>query len=157
MAKRPKIKKAPHSKKQAQKINMPPEGKKPRASHPPTFNQYCPSWRLQKLDWKSCYGWHDIDRKSLKEIRDKLKAYESMTWDEILIGSKKQNHTVPCYKLSKTARKRLQVLQLDDVDELISLRVGGKGRIWGIRQQSVLLLLWWDPEHEVCPSPKKHT
>ncbi|OCC15952.1 hypothetical protein DBT_0414 [Dissulfuribacter thermophilus] len=44
---------------------------------------------MQKLDCKSCYGWHDIDRKSLKDIREKLKAYESMTWDEILIKSKK--------------------------------------------------------------------
>ena len=40
---------------------------------------------------------------------------------------------------------------------LVLRRISGPGRVWGIREEHVLDLLWWDPRHEVCPSPKKHT
>jgi hypothetical protein len=60
-------------------------------------------------------------------------------------------------ELCKTARDRLEDLRLEDIDELVSLRLGGAERVWGIRDGNVMLLLWWDPEHAVCPSLKKHT
>jgi len=42
-------------------------------------------------------------------------------------------------------------------DALYSLRLSGKLRLWGVRDRSVLQLLWYDPEHQVCPSPLKNT
>ena len=51
----------------------------------------------------------------------------------------------------------VRILQLDDNETLISLRLKGRQRVWGIRILSVLNLLWWDPEHEVFHSEKKHT
>jgi hypothetical protein len=60
-------------------------------------------------------------------------------------------------KLIKEAQDRLTEISLDDLDELTSLHLTGKGRVWGIIDQGVMNLLWWDPEHQVCPSHKKHT
>lgn len=80
-----------------------------------------------------------------------------MTWSEILVDSKKQNHTIPIPELSKEAQSRLREIGNDDIDTLISLRLSGKRRVWGIRTGSTLSILWWDPEHRVCPSKKKHT
>lgn len=95
----------------------------------------------------------DKDR-FLEEILPKLQAFETMTWGQIL---GRNNHQVPVYRLSKDAQKRLQTCKLDDVDTLVSLRLAGLTRVWGIRRQRTLRVLWWDPEHKVCPSKKKHT
>ncbi len=75
-----------------------------------------------------------------------------MTWAELLGG--KQNHNVSVSDLCKAARQRLEEIGQDDIDELLSLRLSGKERVWGILSEGVCTLLWWDPEHQVCPSVK---
>ena len=80
-----------------------------------------------------------------------------MTWGEILGKSGDKHHSIDVHRLSKTAQDRLREIRLDDIDDVISLRVTGQERIFGVRFGSVLRLLWWDPLHEVCPSQKKHT
>ena len=67
------------------------------------------------------------------------------------------NKAIPIEHLCSDAQNRLRDLGLDDYDEVWEMRIGGKERVWGLRDASVMLLLWWDPEHEVCPSEKKHT
>ncbi len=57
-------------------------------------------------------------------------------------------------KLSAEARQRLVELRQDDVDELFSLRMTGRRRVWGFREANVLRFLWWDPDHQVCPVDK---
>ncbi|MEG3991395.1 hypothetical protein QUA13_30500 [Microcoleus sp. S28C3] len=109
------------------------------------------------MELASYYGWQNIDGEKLKEIQTKLSNFESMTWREILVDSKKQNHTVPINKLSKLARDRLTEMNLDDLDELTSLRLSATERIWGILNQGVMELLWWDPKHEVYLTQKKNT
>jgi hypothetical protein len=42
------------------------------------------------------------------------------------------------------------------VHECFSLRINSPARVWGIRDEYVLRVLWRDPRHEVCPSKKKH-
>ena len=93
----------------------------------------------------------------MQEIQQKLASFEALTWNEILIQGKKQNHLVRRRDLCKAAQDHLVHVRLDDVDELISLHLSGKERVWGIRSHNVLTVLWWDPDHAVCPSLKKHT
>lgn len=98
------------------------------------------------------FGWHTVPGDKLKEIREKLGHLESRTWADILVHAKKQNHFISVDKISKQARDRLESLHLDDTDALVSLRLSGKERVWGILQENALLLLWWDPGHGICPS-----
>ena len=105
----------------------------------------------------SSFGWQDVERGKLDEIRAKLAQFESMTWNEVLVGSKKQNHSVEVPALCKEAQERLVEMGLGDTATLISLRLSGKERVWGLRQGATLLVLWWDPEHAVCPSLLKGT
>ena len=102
-------------------------------------------------------GWHRVDADTLKKIRERLANLESMTWREILVDGAKQNHFVTLNKLSNEARDRLEQIGQGDVDELVSLRITGKERVWGIMEVDVLKVLWWDPQHTIYPSPKKHT
>ena len=90
-------------------------------------------------------------------IRENLASFETMTWWEILLDTKKQNHNVSVDKLIKEAQDRLFEIFSEQLDELTCLRLTGKGRVWGKIDEGVMDLLWWDAEHRVCPSHRKHT
>lgn len=114
-------------------------------------------WSFTILDYHGNHGWKDISFGGHKEqIFEKLACLETMSWAEIK-NAKKQHHPVSREKLSKQAQQRLMELKQDDIDELFSLRLSGKERVYGVRDQRVLKLLWWDPNHEIYPSKKKHT
>jgi hypothetical protein len=103
------------------------------------------------------YGWHALDRPKLLEIQDKLSRFETMTWAEILVVGKKQNHSVKVHRLCKDAQSRLTEIGQADLDQLVSLHLSGLERVWGKLEAGVLTLFWWDPNHEVCPSLLKYT
>jgi len=93
----------------------------------------------------------------LLNVREKLVGFESMTWNEILHGRNTRNHEVDVADFEKAACDDLVAAEMDDVDSMVSLRLSGRERIWGILDRGVLSIVWWDPEHRVCPSRKKHT
>ena len=103
-------------------------------------------WCCKKIDVKTLWGF----------LYKKIKAFESMTWSEIY-QDKDKNHDVKKEDLSKDAQKRLIKIRQDDVDLLFTLHLSGMRRIWGIRDGRALKILWYDPEHEVCISSKRHT
>lgn len=135
--------------------------KNPKIASPLQSQSYLdknPAWRIAKMEVVHPFGWHTLDADELQFVREKLKEFESMTWSQILVVAKKQNHSVSIDDLIKEAQKRLTEINLDDLDQLYSLHLSGKKRVWGyIVDQGVMNLLWWDPEHVICPSTKKHT
>lgn len=106
------------------------------------------------------YGFHAITPIEADEIRLRLAAFESMTWREIVAtpsGSKGRppNHLMPVDQLKcDKALKRLEEIA-PDVDTLMSLRVSGPQRIWGVMYGSTCQLLFWDPDHQIYPIEKK--
>lgn len=90
------------------------------------------------------------------EIYPKLQHFENKTWNEIereTYGSKNKtkHHSIKISNIIPEAQKRLRELRLDDLEELFSLRLDGKTRIWGVRKFHFLQILWFDFEHEICP------
>lgn len=83
------------------------------------------------------------------EVLRRLGNYETMTWREI---DGPQSHGIPFGDLAKGARDRLVEISQDDAAEYFSLRVNSAARVRGIRDAHTLRILWWDPNHEVCPS-----
>jgi len=93
------------------------------------------------------------------EIYPKLRHFEENTWlkiekEQYGRKGKTKHHSVNISDIDPKAQKRLKELKMDDIDELFSLRLTGKIRIWGIRKFSYLKILWFDLEHEVCPVSK---
>jgi hypothetical protein len=125
----------------------------------PTINpmDMRPSWRIGAIEMCDPFGWNTIDEKTVSYIRDKLKNFETMIWKQILLDASKQNHPVKVSDICKEARDRLEEIGEEDQQELISLRLGGIKRVWGIMDNGVLRLLWWDPNHKIYPSTLKHT
>lgn len=114
-----------------------------------------PLWQVRTIEMDGPFGWSSMPRSHfLDAVFPKMKNFESMKWSEIL---GRNSHEVRVADISKDAQKRLEHLNLEDVDKLVSLRLEGQERIWGIRMQQVFRILWWDPNHQVCPSHKRHT
>lgn len=156
--KQPKAKNIPNPGKHPKQHEIPENKKFPKRIASLTSNNEFPTWKVSLLEFVDPYGWHQISREKFQEVIGKLKHFEGMTWNEILIRDKKKNHSIQLNQLDRAALERLEELKQDDVDDVISLRVSGEERIWGIRDGgSSLKLLWWDPNHQICPSKKKHT
>lgn len=118
-------------------------------AHPPDR----PSWRFSTVDLGGPFAWPKGDGAELR-ILEKLHNFDSMSWAEI---EGPDHHAIEVDCLSKDASKRLAEIKQDDITEVFSFHFSGKPRVIGIRDRNVVKLLWWDPEHQVCPSHKKHT
>jgi hypothetical protein len=112
-----------------------------------------PSWRFSTVDLEGPFAWprgEDIET----QILEKLRNFDSMRWNDI---SNADHHAIAIERLSKEAQQRLAEIKQDDIDEIFSFHFSGKRRIIGIRDMSIVKLLWWDPDHLVCLSLKKNT
>ena len=125
----------------------------PRGAAPDYEGQF-PLWAFRVVDLGGPWCWSALDGRALAEVLQRMRELESMTWHAI---TETGSHFIDTSALSKPARNRLMKIQQDDVDQVYSLRVTGRRRIFGLRDGGVLRILWWDPEHDVCPAPKKHT
>lgn len=112
-----------------------------------------PSWRFSTVDRTGPFAWPESTDIEM-QIVEKLRQFDSMRWHDI---EGENHHSIDVGSLSRNARSRLSAINQDDVDEVFSFHFSGKRRIIGIRDRNVVKLLWWDPDHLVCPSTKKHT
>ena len=92
-------------------------------------------------------------------IFEKMMEYEAMTWTEINKQThdkgKSKHHYIDLEKLSPIAINRLNVKHLlDESDHIYSFALQNKLRILGIRKHEKFHVLWYDPEHQICPSAK---
>jgi len=144
-------KRKPHSVKQPSSRKKPRGKEKPESAETETI-----VWHLGIIDRFGSWGWNDIKNTILWDgVLKKLRHFETMTW--AAIKESRRNHSIPVSELCHDAQKRLCKLKQDDIEELFSVGLSGKQRIFGIRDRRVLKILWWDPNHTVCPSMKKYT
>lgn len=133
--------------------------------NPDSIYGFHPSWNFIDCDIDEKIPWSFSKSRLLTEFWDvifpKLREYESMTWAQILIDSKKQNHSIPPNELNKCARDRLIELHIE-AESIYTLRFGGSLRIYGFLSGASYHILWYDDSHGdnntcVCRSYLKHT
>lgn len=135
--------------------NRPQEARTPKIGVAAEAGPSKPVWRFSYLDWDGPWCPSKCKESGVRGLLDRLAAFESMSWVEIKSSG---SHTVGAEGIIKQARDRLTDRKLDEwADHLTSLRITGKQRLWGFLRADVFHALWWDPEHEVYPSKKKHT
>ena len=136
--------------------NRNPKSRKRAASSPitPTQNRRL-VWKMAEIDDDSPWGWNQITCPDfLRNIWEKMRSFETMTWGEIL---GRHHHAITVNDIIEPAKNRLAQLGHDDQEELVSFRLSNTERIWAIRSGAEAFLLWWDPNHEICPSQLRHT
>lgn len=79
-----------------------------------------------------------------------FEQFEGKTWDQILDSG---SHRIPWGKLCDAARSRFIELGYEDLDEVMSFRLTGTWRVWCLCDGLIMRVLWWDPNHQVCPTP----
>lgn len=143
--------------KRARKVKQPAFAKKARRTErPESTERETITWRVSLLRRSGNWGWNDIQNAVLwNSVFVKMSNFESMTWAQIKRGVR--NHSIARSKLCRNAQKELDDQHLDDIEELFQLGLSGTERIWGVRIGRVFQILWWDPDHTVCPSTKKYT
>lgn len=114
------------------------------------------SWIFSGVDREGPFAWPQHDAEEMHEILTFLETIDSQTWAEVL---GRRHHALTDPKgFSKEALKRLSEIHKSDlIDQIYSFAMGSRKRVILIRFEAVAYLLWYDPEHKVYPSTKKHT
>ena len=88
-------------------------------------------------------------------------SMEGLTWQEIIESErgytgKSKSHTIPIstedeiQRFHKDIRDKLRYLRdKEGQARIMSLRLNGEYRLWGIRKQATLEIIWSDPLHEI--------
>lgn len=108
------------------------------------------SWRFSAADRDGPFSWAAIDAGELKAVEVRLSEFEQRTWNDLLDAG---CHPIETGRLSSEAQRRLREIEQDDIDDLMSFRITGPHRVWCIRQGYLMRVLWWDPAHQVYPTP----
>jgi len=89
-----------------------------------------PSWEFTRCDQqgKWAFSKENVGVDFWEKVFPFLRSIGTQTWNQILLESKKQHHTIDVQELNKCARDRLKELHIE-CDEVISLRVSGAVRI----------------------------
>ena len=112
-------------------------------------------FRLSWMDHDGDFSWAGLSTDDVRLVAQRCKSWETLRAGEFIgqTGTK----PIPFVNMSPVAQKRAAEIELDVFDGLWELRLGGKQRIWGLLDGHVFYIVWWDPDHQVCPSTKKHT
>lgn len=122
-----------------------------------------PSWRLALIDTEGPWAWSKADYKTQAKLLNFLREMEKLSWTEIRNqqagGNRRrgQKHKyIPVDSCVPDAQRRLADLELDDYsDSWFRFRTGARERLWGIVEKDIFYPVWWDPDHEVCPSEER--
>lgn len=110
------------------------------------------AWRFSGRDGGGPYSWDALsDPSKFKVVLERLHEFETKQWAEILAAG---CHPIEVGRLCKDAQTRLGEIERDDLDDLMAFRISGPERVWAIREQNIMRVLWWDPEHQVYPVEK---
>ena len=145
------------SKKHPKAPLLQPTEKRPKSAPAESYFNLRPAWRVSRLEVVDPFGWHLMPVNKLHEVRAKLGQFETRTWGEGILRSNRDHHFMPVEKICPEAQQRLRNLGLDDTDALFSLRLSARERVWGILDNGILLLLWWDPFHQIYPVELRNT
>ena len=114
------------------------------------------AWHFEFLDRYGPFGWDNATKEALwVQIRPMLSKLEKLSWPEIFMHPK--NHPIKKHNLSPEAQERLEEIEKNDIDEVISLGITKLSRVLGIRNHNILKILWCDPNHKACLSKKQNT
>lgn len=120
-------------------------------------------WLFDMIDRSGKFAF-DLNRDDFlhREVMEKMIHYSNMSWAEVKGQThdegKSKHHLISFDKLSNDAFDRFKARHLDGYeDSIFSFALQNRLRVVGIRENEHFHVLWYDPDHEICPSKKRHT
>lgn len=110
-----------------------------------------------RIDLDSDWCLTKITKTDHRTLLDRIASIEQMTVHAVFSQDGQIGKDYPLDGAglpNKDAQRRLHALQLDDLDRLSRLRIGGRQRLYGRRVGARFHALWWDPDHEIWPSAR---
>jgi hypothetical protein len=126
-----------------------------KAARPLETDDGCLIIRFNQIDVAGPFSMANASSADLVRIMAAVKQFETMRPLDAFSGQPGKDYKTAELP-SKQTRDRLIELEHDDED-IACLRLSGTGRLWGFRRGRYFHVLWWDPDHQVWPSRKKHT
>ncbi|MCW4458205.1 hypothetical protein [Microbacterium sp. MPKO10] len=114
-------------------------------------------WRFSDVDRDGEWDPAAVSPKQMADLLAKMANYESMKLREIFASGSQHGKKYVVDEMPPKVKKRLVDIERDDETELVRLRCGSKPRLYGFLREHIFHILWWDAEHKVYPSKKKHT
>ena len=156
----PKIKAAPQKNKtpRSRHAETIPDGTSPRRTFTPSEPDSKVVILFSRVDLDSPWCLTKIEPSHHRDVLDRVREFESMTVHEVFFRGDEPGKDYLLHDLpNQAAQERLRELRLDDRDHISRLRMSGTGRLYGLRERERFYVLWWDPDHQIWPSRKKHT
>ena len=113
------------------------------------------TWRFSSADITGPFSCGQLTHYDFKNFWNRIRAFERMNSAQLKADG--SNHEVPITNISRGAKARLKARKLDDVTAVYSFRIMGACRLWCMRHENILSVLWWDPSHGVYPVGKRNT
>lgn len=133
----------------------PSTSKTPTYLGPANLDQGHLAWRFSNSDLDGPFSCANLAIQEFKDMWDRLRAFEKMTPAQLRDAG--SLHGVSVVQMSKAAKERLLKIKLDDIETLYSFRVDGACRLWCVKFENIFSVLWWDRNHQVYTTPKRHT
>jgi hypothetical protein len=112
-----------------------------------------PCWQFSRIDERHPdWGWKNLEPTDWREVLSHLRSFEGMTWGALLATSGgrthgNNHHSLPVTSLVVDAQNRLADMGFVELDEIFSLRITNTLRVYGIREDRILRIIWRDPHH----------
>src|ERR1700722_2116067 len=110
-------------------LTSPVESKTPKAGVLPT-DRFHPEFRAEQMDLDGPWGWNKFDSSQIQQVLQKIFESQKLTWQDLRNNG---SHFVDREDLCSEAQKKLVQIQKEDLDQLFSLRLTGRKRIWCIK------------------------
>jgi hypothetical protein len=127
------------------------------------FYELHPTWSFKYCDFDHTAWGISARPDNIPGILRWLASVERQTWNNILTSTagrkhNTRNHHIAIIDILSDAQKRLSEIKLEHFsDELYSLAISGKERLWGFLAEGVFHIVWYDPNHEIYQAHKRNT
>lgn len=134
----------------------------PSAVRPIAIDELAFQWTAREVDHEHAGLWDwDLSPKETADLLDLLSGVSKLVWREVKemkFNSKRRtralHHSQPVESICAEARRRLDEIGRGDQEEVFRLRHGNTIRVWGVLEGPVFSILWFDRDHQICPSEK---
>lgn len=127
-----------------------------RVADPGSANRLPVRFCFSLCDHDGPWPLHTEESGKLREVLEKVSEWECLSWGEVEASSLYESYGDLTDCPNRQAVNRL-VSEYESLDHIGRFRLAGRERLYGVREGGDFFILWWDPRHEVWPSPKKHT